>query len=280
MKPRITMRQALSDPKILGNVLKGDSWQGWRVLLIAAMGEALTDNERPLFQKLTGREREPLERVSELCTAAGRRGGKTRAKATLGSYIAGCCDHSDALIPGETGVLLVMAQTQAVATKILDWIEQDFRSSPILSQLFVSRTHDAIELKGNIRVEVRPASWRKVRGPTYIAVIADELAFWYTDAAYANPDVEIIAAAAPGLLTTGGPLIMASSPYAKRGVLWDTFRRHYGPNGSPRILVAKGSTRDFNPTIPQAEIDRLIEKNPAANRAEYLAERSRSLRCS
>jgi hypothetical protein len=31
----------------------------------------------------------------------------------------------------------------------------------------------------------------KLRGPTYIAVIADELAFWYVDAAYANPDVEI-----------------------------------------------------------------------------------------
>jgi hypothetical protein len=28
----------------------------------------------------------------------------------------------------------------------------------------------------------------------------------------------------------------------------------------------------FNPTIPQSEIDRLIEKNPTANRSEYLAE--------
>ena len=62
-----------------------------------------------------------------------------------------------------------------------------------------------------------PASFRKLRGPTYIAVIADELAFWYVDAAYANPDVEILNAVEPGLATTGGPLILASSPHARRG---------------------------------------------------------------
>ena len=52
-------------------------------------------------------------------------------------------------------------------------------------------------------------------------MIADELAFWYVDAAYANPDVEISHAVEPGLSTTGGPLILASSPHARRGALWD-----------------------------------------------------------
>ena len=66
--------------------------------------------------------------------------------------------------------------------------------------------------ESGITLEVRPASFRKLRGPTYIAVIADELAFWYVDAAYANPDVEILNAVEPGLATTGGPLILASSP--------------------------------------------------------------------
>ena len=79
-----------------------------------------------------------------------------------------------------------------------------------------------------ITLEVRPASFRKLRGPTYVAVIADELAFWYVDAAYANPDVEILNAVEPGLATTGGPLILASSPHARRGVLWEVFKRHHG----------------------------------------------------
>jgi hypothetical protein len=55
-------------------------------------------------------------------------------------------------------------------------------------------------------------------------------------------------------------------------VLWDTYRKHYGPDGAASILVAKGATRDLNPTVPQDEIDRLLEKDPIRNRAEYLAE--------
>ena len=57
---------------------------------------------------------------------------------------------------------------------------------------FADRTADALELTNGITFEVGPASFRKLRGPTYIVVIADELAFWYIDAAYANPDVEIL----------------------------------------------------------------------------------------
>jgi hypothetical protein len=98
------------------------------------------------------------------------------------------------------------------------------------------------------------------------------LSFWFVEEYYANPDTEVLAAARPGLLTTRGMLITASSPYAKRGVLWDTYRRHFGPDGSPSILVARGTTSDFNPTIPAEEIARELERDPARNRAKYLAE--------
>jgi hypothetical protein len=65
---------------------------------------------------------------------------------------------------------------------------------------------------------------------------------------------------------------MASSPYAKKGVLWDTFKRHHGLNGAPSVLVARGTTRDFNETIPQGEIDRELARDRARNTAELLAE--------
>jgi hypothetical protein len=83
MKPKISLREALSDPGLLGNILAGDSWKAWRVILIAAMGEELTDDERPIFTALTGREREPLQRIEELAAVVGRRGGKSRSMATL-----------------------------------------------------------------------------------------------------------------------------------------------------------------------------------------------------
>ena len=55
MKPVTTMRKALADKKLLGNVLAGESWHAWRTLMIAAMGEALTDDERTIFTQLTSR---------------------------------------------------------------------------------------------------------------------------------------------------------------------------------------------------------------------------------
>jgi hypothetical protein len=272
MKPAISLRRALSDPNLLGRALEGDSWRTWRVLLIASMGERLTDDERAIFAQFTGRDNEPGQRVSEVAFVIGRRGGKSKAMAVLAAYIAGLCDHRDALVVGETGVLLVISLDQRVAKVILDYCQAAFEGSPILKQLIVSRTHDAIELSNGISIEVRPVSFRKLRGPTYVAVICDELAFWYTDSGYANPDTEVLAAVRPGLLTTRGPLILASSAYAKRGELWDTFRKYYGPDGAPPILVTKGTSRDFNPTLPQSEIDRALEKDRVRNTAEYLSE--------
>ena len=147
----------------------------------------------------------------------------------------------------------------------------DPHKSPLPSMI-VRRTADSIDLSNGIRLEVRPASFRTLRGPTYIAVIADEIAFWYTSVDYANPDTEILAAVRPGLLTTHGPLLMASSVYAKTGVLYDSYKRYFGPAGPPDILVAHASSRDLNPSISQAEIDLALERDPVANRAEYLSE--------
>jgi hypothetical protein len=83
MKPTVTLRKAFADKALLGKVLTGDSWRSWRILMIAAMGERLTDIERATFTTLTGRATEPLQRVEELDAVVGRRGGKSRALATL-----------------------------------------------------------------------------------------------------------------------------------------------------------------------------------------------------
>jgi hypothetical protein len=270
MTPTIPMRAALADPQLLGNVLAGDTWEAWRVLLIGAMGERLTDAERQVFKKLTGREREPSQHVEELAAVVGRRGGKSRAMATLAAYIAGLCKHK--LVRGERGVLLCIAPDQRQAAIVLGYAEAAFEQSQIMKQLIANRTTDTLELTNGVSIEVRAASFRRLRGPTYIAVIADEAAFWYSDEFSANTDSEILGAIRPGLATTGGPLIIASSPYAKRGVLWETHRKHYGPAGDPLILVARGTSREFNSSLPQSVVDRALERDRAAASAEYLAE--------
>ena len=65
LKKLVTMREALADPGYFGTLLSGESWQAWRVLLIAIVGEELTDEERPIFKALTDRDSEPLEPVED-----------------------------------------------------------------------------------------------------------------------------------------------------------------------------------------------------------------------
>jgi hypothetical protein len=94
MKKLVSMREALADPHLLGDALPGDSWSAWRTLLIASVGEPLTDDERQTFKALTGREREPGEMVEMVLAVAGRRSGKTKAMAVLSIYLATLCDWS------------------------------------------------------------------------------------------------------------------------------------------------------------------------------------------
>jgi hypothetical protein len=266
---RVSLRRAFEDEGLFGNVLSGDSWLPWRSIMLASLGEELNTDERASFQKLTGRPAESGERVEELWTIAGRRGGKTRAAATLAVYLAALCDHRKHLAIGERGIVLFLAQNQKQAQVAFNYATGIIESVPLLRQLVTNRTADTITLSNGIDLEVRAASFRGLRGVTCVAVVADEAAFWPADES-ANADTEILNAVRPALATTHGPLIVISSPYAKRGEVFNTWRAHYGPTGDPRILVAKGASRDFNPSLPQSVVDRAIERDPASASAEYL----------
>jgi hypothetical protein len=265
------MRATLSDPAYFGSLLGGESWAAWRVLLIAIVGERLDKHERPIFETLTGRSREPGEPVESFWGIIGRRGGKTRAMAVLAAFLAACCDHRHVLAAGERAKLPILAASTEQAQTAFNFIEGVFQASPNLHPLVESVNSDSIALWTGVDIEVRAANFRTIRSITSIAVIADELAMWRSDDS-ANPDKEIIRALRPTLGTTGGPLICISSPHAKRGELYKTFKRHYGADGHPRILVAKAPTRTMNPSFPQDRLDREYEEDPEGASAEYGAE--------
>jgi hypothetical protein len=269
MTPTCTLRKALSDKKLLGSILAGDSWLPWRVLLLAAMGEELTEPERVIYRELTKRDHEPVERVEEFIAVIGRRGGKSRAISVLATYLAGLVRYP--LVKGETGVLLIIAPDQKQASIVLDYVEANFKSSPILAQLVQSRNSDTISLTNKISIEVRAANFRRLRGPTFCAVIVDEVAYFFSDETNSsNPDTEILGAVRPGLATTNGPLFMISSPYARRGELWRSYDTYYGKPGP--ILVAQAETRVMNAQLPSGVITRAYERDPVAASAEYGAQ--------
>jgi hypothetical protein len=233
----VSLREALVDPALLGNVLVGESWATWRSLLLASMGERLTADELAIFQRVTGRTLAPPSRVEETAFVVGRRGGKDRAASVLACYLAALVDWSPVLVRGERGLVLCIGPDQRQAKIQRDYIEGAFDASPVMASLISGRTADSIELSNRVSVEVRAASFRRLRGVTCVAVIATEAAFWQTDEGSGNPDSEILNAVRPSLATTHGPLIIITSPYARKGEVWDIYRRHYGPQGDPLILA-------------------------------------------
>lgn len=267
MRPKFTMREALEDNNLLGQGMKGDSWLPCRCLLIASRGERLSTEERRVLYKFTQRGRLPRSPVDELWIIAGRRGGKSRSESVLAAYYGGLCEYPN-LAPGETLVVLVIAPDTTQAAIILEYTSAIFDNSPLLRPLVKNKTGDALELTNGISIEVRAASFRRLRGPTYAAVIVDEAAFFYSDNS-ANPDAEILNAVRPGLATTGGPLIVASSPYAKRGELWNAFHGNFGDKGDKHILVVQGASRDFNASLSKRVVDRAYAKDPASADAEF-----------
>jgi hypothetical protein len=83
LRKLVTMRAALSSPDYFGRLLAGDTWHPWRVLLIAIVGEELTEDERTIFKALTGRDSEPLEPVEEFWGALAVGAGKAALRPSL-----------------------------------------------------------------------------------------------------------------------------------------------------------------------------------------------------
>jgi hypothetical protein len=100
-------------------------------------------------------------------------------------------------------------------------------------------------------------------------VLADEVAFWRSDETSLNPDVEILRALRPGMVSIpGAVLVMASSPYSQRGGLYNIYRRHFGKDDG-RVLVWKASTLQMNPSVDKRIIEEAYENDPESAKAEF-----------
>jgi Terminase large subunit, T4likevirus-type, N-terminal len=247
------------------------SWLPWFTFLKVLFGLPLSETDLELFRTCTGRQTPLAGGYRECWLICGRRSGKSFILALIAIYLACFRDWSRYLTPGERGVIMVIATDRRQARTIHRYAAALLRETPMLQALIERDTAEAIDLANGITVEISAASYRSVRGYTVVAALCDEIAFWRSEDS-ANPDLEIINAIRPATATIPDAMLLcASSPYAKRGVLFDAFRRHFGRDES-RVLVWKRDTRTMNPTVPQSVIDEAIEADPASAAAEYGAE--------
>jgi len=248
------------------------TWCAWFTFLRALFGIPLVDNgELALFRECTGRAAAPLLPINEAWLICGRRAGKSMILALIAVFLATCREWRPHLSPGERGTILILAADRRQARTIFRYCRALLLEVPELAGLVERETADAIDLSNGVTIEVLAANFRGVRGYSIVAALCDETAFWRNEES-ANPDTEILAALRPAMATIPGAMLLcASSPYARRGALWEAYRRHYGRDDAP-ALIWRAPTRVMNPTVPEAVIAEAYERDPASAAAEYGAE--------
>jgi hypothetical protein len=188
--------------------------------------------------------------------------------AIKGVFIACFHDFREYLTTGEFGVVLVLARDRDQARIIFRYIRGILHAIPALHQMIVVERADEIELENGIIIAVKTSDYRTVRGVTVVCCICDEVAFW--DNQGVNPDKEIFAALRPAMATIpNSKLIVISTGYARAGELYEIYKSYFGVEND-EILVWQADTRTMNPTIRESLIQRELERDPQAARAEWL----------
>lgn len=263
---------AIHDANLFRPLFKSlDTWQAWFVVLKAIFAIPMTDEDRALFTQLTGRTTPPAEQVQECWFVVGRRGGKSFIVALIAVFLACFKTYDSCLGPGERGVIMIIATDRKQARVIMRYVTAMLRSVPMLAAMILRQDAESVDLDNRVTIEIVTASYRTIRGYTVLTCVFDEVAFWRSEDS-ANPAEEIYAAVQPATATVPGAMIFGiSSPYKQSGLLYGNYRRHFGKDDSP-ILVIQADTRTMNPKVPQRVVDQAMERDPIAASAEYLAQ--------
>jgi hypothetical protein len=260
------------DPDFFADWFKDEkSWRTWFAFLRVLFALPLDAEDLKIFQECTGQSAPNPSGYFEVSLLCGRRSGKSLILALIATYLACFKDYRQHLVKNERATIMVLASDKKQAQSIFRYLK-GFLSVPLLAGLIERETAEVLELTNGVSLEVTTASFKTLRGRTVAAALADESCFWNTDDGSANPDTEIFAALSPAMATIPGAMMFkASSPYAKRGSMYDDFKRYYGREGSP-VLVWKAATWTMNPSVPQSFIDAAYERDPASAAAELGSE--------
>jgi hypothetical protein len=273
----VTILDAMESPDLFGPFFQGTHWRAWKAFLGAVFGLPLGPNLRAIYEKHTERSELPTALPKEAYMEVGRRGGKSRIAAFMATYVAAFRDYHPYLAPGELALIPVLASDMDQAGAIFGYVNGFVENIPALRPLIAGKpTGQRVVFHTGVEIKVRAATFRGLRGRPIPLALGDEIAFWRNEESR-NPDHEILRAILPGMLTIPDSLFAGlSSPYARRGLLWDRHKAHYGKN-NPRVLIWKASTLDMNPTADREEIALAYEDDPISAAAEYGGEFRRDL---
>ena len=166
---------------------------------------------------------------------------------------------------------MILATDRSQCKTIFRYALALLKQVPALAPLVAKETEETIILKNNVTIEIATASYRGVRGRTVICAILDECSFFRSDES-ANPDREVLDAILPAMATIPNAMLLCvSSLYAKKGIMWESFKENYA-NDTSSALFWRAPTRTMNPLVPQSVIDAAMRRDEAVARSEYLSE--------
>ena len=146
---------------------------------------------------------------------------------------------------------MCLAKDKDQARIVFRYVKAVLNHIPALKSMIVDQRADEIELTTSLP-----------------ALLPMRSHFWPSQGA--NPDDEVLSAVRPAMATIpDAKLLCISTGYAQTGALYDAHKKHYGKEDDD-IMVWQVDTASMNPTISQAYIDKEIEKEPEAGRAEWL----------
>lgn len=241
-----------------------------KMSLKAVYGMALTKEERRIWRTVSGCRTYRARERSEATFILGRRAGKSdKLASNIALYEA--CARQHKFSVGEHGVVQLVASEKRRQARILhDYCLGKLERSPVLRKMIKKVLVDEISLKNDVRIQIYPAATARIRAPSLVAFIGDEVAFWKSREDLRDIDVEVLNAARPALSFPHSKLIKISTPYMAAGEIFEDHRRYWGKDSD--VLVFKGSSTLFNPTLGADWEARIKRRGAAVYGSEVLAE--------
>lgn len=235
--------------------------------LRALYGMPLDAEMHAIYERATLKSTYCAQEYREAVAICGRRSGKdSRLAANTALIEALFREHK--LATGERGYVVAIAPTRKQASVAFQYILARLENSPSMRAMISGDPHDnEVDLVNGITISVLAANQRTARGFSIVCAIFDEEAFFYDDATNANPASEILKAVRPGMASfPNAKLIRISSPFAKVGNLWESWRDR---EKHPGVLTWKLDTRTMNPSLDRAFLDAEERRDPESFEREY-----------
>jgi len=241
----------------------------WDTVLKAFSGVALSEAELTWFRAHSGRTTVLPNGYAELVGIVGRQAGKDDVAVDLAN-----ADAISTIINREEvdglQITLVCQDHRSTIRTLFHRLCRPWLRIPALAEHVTGRTTDTLTLSNGLALAAYPCRPSAPRGTRNRLAIMNEAGF-YRAANDSPVGIEMRRALLPTLATTGGKLVILSSPYMQTDLLGELYKRHWGREDSP-TLVIQASAPEMNPTLPADYLERMRRDDPDAYRSEVLGE--------